>query len=182
MLTKQSLLRRPRMNAVLSAPPSWRDRALALLGARAKPLARAFSPQLAFSRSVAAQMAAEQPDLYVAAASEARRVNRIFIDWLRNARGATSIANWSLRAREGAPAAVPLRWDELEATTSGGDYDRAPPESARHAWRRRPGRVSPGCVRRCPDPALGGSSYVSQTRHRDGSSGSPRGGRSLDGS
>jgi bifunctional non-homologous end joining protein LigD len=77
----------------------------------------------AFCKKLAAHMVAEQPELFVAAAAKARRTNRIFIDWLRNARGATSIANWSLRARPGAPAAVPLRWEELAATRSGSDYD-----------------------------------------------------------
>ena len=77
----------------------------------------------AFCKQLATQLVAEQPDVYVATASKARRVGRIFIDWLRNARGATSIANWSLRAHAGAPVAVPLRWEELPATTSGSDYD-----------------------------------------------------------
>ena len=46
--------------------------------------------------------------------SKAKRSGLIFIDWLRNARGATSVAGWSLRARAGAPAAVPVEWDELQ--------------------------------------------------------------------
>jgi bifunctional non-homologous end joining protein LigD len=66
-----------------------------------------------FCESVADTMAAEQPDRYVATMSKAKRVDRIFIDWLRNSRGATSVTSWSLRAREGAPVAVPLRWEEL---------------------------------------------------------------------
>ena len=55
------------------------------------------------------------PTAYVAGASKAERTGRIYIDWLRNVRGATAIAPWSPRARDGAPVAVPLPWDELPA-------------------------------------------------------------------
>ena len=66
-----------------------------------------------FCEAFANAMAAHSPKTYVATMSKAKRKNRIFIDWLRNARGATSVASWSLRARAGAPVAVPLRWEEL---------------------------------------------------------------------
>lgn len=66
-----------------------------------------------FCEAFADAMASEAPERYVATMSKAKRKGRIFIDWLRNGRGATSIASWSLRARPGAPAAVPLTWNEL---------------------------------------------------------------------
>lgn len=66
-----------------------------------------------FCESFAQAMAAHAPATYVATMSKAKRGGKIFIDWLRNARGATSVASWSLRARKGAPVAVPLRWEEL---------------------------------------------------------------------
>jgi len=95
----------------------------------------------AFCKSLAARLVEEQPATFVATASKARRTDHIFIDWLRNSRGATSIANWSLRARPGAPAAMPLRWEELPATRSGGDYDlsaaqRRAQRRARNPWAR----------------------------------------------
>ena len=70
-------------------------------------------------------MAAQKPMTYLATASKAKREGRIFIDWLRNARGATSVASWSLRARDGAPVAMPLAWAELGRTKSGHDFDLA---------------------------------------------------------
>ena len=66
-----------------------------------------------FCEAFASAMAQHNPERYVATMSKARRQGRIFIDWLRNGRGATAIASWSLRARAGAPAAVPLTWEEL---------------------------------------------------------------------
>ncbi|HZR37520.1 MAG TPA: DNA ligase D [Nevskia sp.] len=67
----------------------------------------------AFSRALAEDLAREDPQRYVAVAAKARREGRIFIDYLRNARGATAVASYSLRNRPGAPIATPLAWDEL---------------------------------------------------------------------
>jgi bifunctional non-homologous end joining protein LigD len=67
----------------------------------------------AFTGHVAQALAERSPQLYVATQSKARRVGKIFIDYLRNGRGATFIAPYSTRARENAPLAVPLEWDEL---------------------------------------------------------------------
>jgi bifunctional non-homologous end joining protein LigD len=71
-----------------------------------------------FCEAFADAMVERAPLRYVATASKAKRQGRIFIDWLRNARGATSVAGWSLRARAGAPVAMPLRWDELARVSS----------------------------------------------------------------
>ncbi len=66
-----------------------------------------------FARAFAESLAARAPTRYIATASKAQRKGRIFIDYLRNGRGATSVASWSLRSRPGAPVAVPLAWEEL---------------------------------------------------------------------
>ena len=66
-----------------------------------------------FAQGFAYSIAESHPRDFIATASKQRRQGKIFIDYLRNTRGATSIASYSLRARPGAPAATPLRWDEL---------------------------------------------------------------------
>ena len=76
----------------------------------------------AFCEAFARAMEAQAPQRYVATATKARRKGVIFIDWLRNGRGATSVTNWSLRARPDAGVAVPLAWSELGRTKSGKDY------------------------------------------------------------
>ncbi|HVY25161.1 MAG TPA: DNA ligase D [Polyangiaceae bacterium] len=67
----------------------------------------------AFTAHIARALAERSPELYVATVSKARRTGKVFIDYLRNARGATFVAPYSTRAREGAPIATPLEWDEL---------------------------------------------------------------------
>lgn len=69
---------------------------------------------LAFSRSLAERIAAERPREYLAEMSKALRVGRIYIDYLRNQRGATSVCAYSTRARPEASVSVPLHWDELQ--------------------------------------------------------------------
>jgi len=66
-----------------------------------------------FTRRITEAIAADAPTLYVATASKAKRRGKTFIDYLRNGRGATFIAPYSTRARENAPIAMPLEWDEL---------------------------------------------------------------------
>jgi bifunctional non-homologous end joining protein LigD len=66
-----------------------------------------------FSGRIAQALAEHEPERYVATVSKAKRKGKIFIDYLRNGRGATFIAPYSTRARENAPIAVPLEWDEL---------------------------------------------------------------------
>jgi bifunctional non-homologous end joining protein LigD len=67
-----------------------------------------------FARAVADALAGHAPQRYVATMSKARRRGRIFIDYLRNERGATAIAPYSTRAHPGAPVAAPVSWDELK--------------------------------------------------------------------
>src|SRR5690606_822753 len=71
-----------------------------------------------FARTVAELLAHSEPERFTANMSKARRRGRIFIDWLRNERGATAIAPYSVRARPGAGVATPLTWKELSTVES----------------------------------------------------------------
>ncbi|QBB70162.1 DNA ligase D [Pseudolysobacter antarcticus] len=72
-----------------------------------------------FAHAVAQAMATLKPKEFVAVAGDKNRVGKIFVDWLRNGRGATSVASYSLRARDAAGVAMPLTWDELGRVKSG---------------------------------------------------------------
>jgi bifunctional non-homologous end joining protein LigD len=67
-----------------------------------------------FAASIAEEMVAAAPEAYVATMSKAKRTGKIFIDYLRNDYTATAIADYSVRARPGAPVALPLEWKELK--------------------------------------------------------------------
>jgi bifunctional non-homologous end joining protein LigD len=72
----------------------------------------------AFCEEIARRMAADEPGKYIATLSKAKRRGLIFVDYLRNGRGATAVAPYSTRARAGAPVATPLRWSELSKLES----------------------------------------------------------------
>src|SRR5262249_45568952 len=84
----------------------------------------------AFAKSVADTMTREAPDRYIATISKAKRRGKIFIDFLRNQRGATAIAPYSTRARPGAFVALPVSWAAL------GHADSAHPASVADAAKK----------------------------------------------
>jgi bifunctional non-homologous end joining protein LigD len=71
----------------------------------------------AFTSGIVNAMAADSPKLYLAKMTKALRKGRIFIDYFRNTREATSVAVYSTRARPGAPVSAPLSWEQLTRTT-----------------------------------------------------------------
>jgi bifunctional non-homologous end joining protein LigD len=71
-----------------------------------------------FSRA----LATAEPERFTATMSKAKRKGRIFIDWLRNQRGATAVLPYVVRARPGAPVAVPVSWEELRDIDSAGHF------------------------------------------------------------
>jgi bifunctional non-homologous end joining protein LigD len=66
-----------------------------------------------FTSRVADALAGQVPSKYVSTPSLKRRKGKIYIDTLRNARGASCIAPYSTRARPNASIAMPLEWAEL---------------------------------------------------------------------
>ena len=70
-----------------------------------------------FAERFARAVSEAEPDRFTANMRKAQRKGRIFLDWLRNQRGSTAVLPYSARAREGAPVAAPVAWEELD------DYD-----------------------------------------------------------
>ena len=68
-----------------------------------------------FAHALVQHVAAVIPDRFVAKSGPKNRVGKIFIDYLRNGFGATTVCAWSARARPGMGVSVPIAWDELDA-------------------------------------------------------------------
>ncbi|HDR9151771.1 TPA: DNA ligase D [Burkholderia vietnamiensis] len=76
----------------------------------------------AFSRALAQHVAGALPERFTATMRPRHRRGKIFIDYLRNGRGASTIAAYSVRARPGLGVSVPLHWDEVPDTTGGAQW------------------------------------------------------------
>ena len=77
-----------------------------------------------FAEALARAMAADARGLFTAVSAKAQRKGRIYLDYLRNARGASAVASYSLRARPGFPAATPIAWEELRGLSGGDAFNR----------------------------------------------------------
>ena len=93
-----------------------------------------------FSRAIAEA----EPEIFTANIRKNQRKGRIFLDWLRNQRGATAVMPYSARAREGAPVSAPIAWEELDGLKKSAPYsirdadlllERAGVETARRLGR-----------------------------------------------
>jgi len=106
-----------------------------------------------FAHAVALELEKRQPALYLTKMSKAARKGRIFVDYLRNERGATAIAPFSPRARAGANVSMPLSWSELEGAEHPRfrvvEFDRWKRRLTKDPWKALPGttqRIDPDKV------------------------------------
>jgi bifunctional non-homologous end joining protein LigD len=77
-----------------------------------------------FAEALSRSMASDSPGLFTAVSSRERRRGKIYLDYLRNGRGASAVASYSLRARPGFPVATPIAWNELRKISGGGAFNR----------------------------------------------------------
>jgi bifunctional non-homologous end joining protein LigD len=80
------------------------------------PTVKSFAER--FTRAIAEA----EPTMFTANIRKVERKDRIFLDWLRNQRGATAVMPYSARAREGAPVAAPIAWEELDKYKGGNHF------------------------------------------------------------
>ncbi len=104
----------------------------------------------AFSKAFAELMATDLPGRYVANMAKSRRRGRIFIDYLRNGRGATAIAAYSTRARPGAPVSVPVEWSELPGIAGADQFTVDNLEHRLNYLKRDPWAELPGLKQKLP--------------------------------
>jgi bifunctional non-homologous end joining protein LigD len=75
-----------------------------------------------FTRAVAQRLARDEPGAFTANMSKSRRKGKVYVDYLRNVRGANAVGPFSTRAREGAPVSCPVGWDELDRLSGPADF------------------------------------------------------------
>jgi bifunctional non-homologous end joining protein LigD len=75
-----------------------------------------------FAERFTRAIAQAEPEMFTANIRKVERKGRIFLDWLRNQRGATAVMPFSARAREGAPVAAPIAWEELDRYEGGNHF------------------------------------------------------------
>jgi bifunctional non-homologous end joining protein LigD len=77
------------------------------------------------TRAAALRLARDEPSVFTANMAKAQRKGRIYVDYLRNVRGANAVGAFSTRARPGAPVSVPVDWDELDRLSGPTDFSVA---------------------------------------------------------
>ncbi len=80
-----------------------------------------FGQTKSFARMVAELLAGDEPELVVARMTTALRTGRVFVDWSQNDQQKTTVAAYSLRARDQPTVSTPLDWDEVRGAHASGD-------------------------------------------------------------
>jgi bifunctional non-homologous end joining protein LigD len=75
-----------------------------------------------FTRAVAQRLARDEPETFTASMLKSHRKGKVYVDYLRNVRGANAVGPFSTRAREGAPVSFPVGWDELDRLSGPRDF------------------------------------------------------------
>jgi bifunctional non-homologous end joining protein LigD len=75
-----------------------------------------------FTRVVAQRLAKDEPGTFTANLLKTHRKGKVYVDYLRNVRGANAVGVFSTRARESAPVSVPVEWDELDRLSGPADF------------------------------------------------------------
>ncbi len=88
----------------------------------------------AFAKAVASAVSAFNPRRLTPISRKSVRTGKIYIDWMRNTRGATCIAPWALRARPGAPVSMPVNWSQLPQISPSAFTIHQPPQTPSE-WR-----------------------------------------------
>ncbi len=82
-----------------------------------------FEAVRAFARSFASKVAEKYPDRLTVELSKDKRRGRLFMDYLRNSYGQTSVAPYGIRAKKAAPVATPIEWTELDEIAGSREYN-----------------------------------------------------------
>ncbi len=75
-----------------------------------------------FTRAAALRLARDEPEVFTATMAKAQRKGKIYVDYLRNVRGANAVGVFSTRARAGAPVSMPVDWSELDRLSGATDF------------------------------------------------------------
>lgn len=101
----------------------------------------------ALAKGVAAAIAAYNPTRLTITSTKSKRKGRIYIDWMRNGRGATCVAPWGLRARPGAPVSMPVQWSQLPEITADEFTIHHPPQRPAEWLETKPQTISKQMLR-----------------------------------
>ncbi|MDE1175211.1 MAG: DNA ligase D [Edaphobacter sp.] len=112
---------------------------------------KSWEPVKTFAHTFVSAIEKEFPQRYLTKMNKAARKGKIYLDYLRNERGATSVAAYSPRGREGAPVSLPLSWKELKTANRMPVFNVAEYESWKTRLKKNPWKAIDTIKQRLPD-------------------------------